>query len=61
MRFYLDQFSASSLNVHTIHAETEGMSQFETFTAIVRELKERGARFLQLRKLRSACASRSFP
>lgn len=47
-RFYLRQFSESRLNVHTIHAETEGISQLDTFAAIVRGLIERGARFVQL-------------
>jgi undecaprenyl phosphate-alpha-L-ara4FN deformylase len=51
MRFYLNQFSESTLNVHTIHAETEGMSQLDTFAAIVRGLRERGARFVQLNKI----------
>ena len=49
--FYLQQFSDSRLNVHTIHAETEGMSQLDTFAAIVRGLIERGARFVQLREI----------
>lgn len=51
VRFYLAQFSESRLNVHTIHAETEGRSQLDTFAAIVRGLKERGARFLQLNEI----------
>jgi peptidoglycan/xylan/chitin deacetylase (PgdA/CDA1 family) len=48
VRFYLERVSADSLNVHTIHAETEGVRQLDTFVAIVRGLKERGARFVQL-------------
>jgi undecaprenyl phosphate-alpha-L-ara4FN deformylase len=48
VRFYLGRFSENGLNVHTIHAETEGLSQLETFSAIVRGLRERRARFLQL-------------
>ncbi len=48
VRFYLERFSDSTLNVHTIHAETEGMGQLDTFVAIVHGLKERGARFVQL-------------
>ena len=47
-RFYLARFSETTLNVHTIHAETEGISQLETLAAIVRGLRERGARFVQL-------------
>jgi len=50
VRFYLDRISPQALNVHTIHAETEGMSQIETFVALVRALKERGARFVRLRE-----------
>ena len=48
VRFYLDQMRAEALNVHTIHAETEGMGQLEGFTDLVRALKERGARFVRL-------------
>lgn len=47
-RFYLDQFRPGELNVHTVHAETEGLSQLEGFTALVRALKQRGATFLRL-------------
>ncbi len=50
LRFYLDQFRSDALNVHTIHAETEGMGQLESFTAMVRALKERGAKFVMLRE-----------
>jgi len=51
LRFYLGEFKGDALNVHTIHAETEGMGQLETFTALVRALKERGASFLQMREV----------
>src|SRR5262249_19795847 len=51
VRFYLDQFRESELNVHTIHAETEGMSQLECFTGLVRALKKRGAAFLKMNDL----------
>jgi undecaprenyl phosphate-alpha-L-ara4FN deformylase len=51
LRFYLDQFRPGDLNVHTIHAETEGMGQLESFTAMVRALKERGAKFVMLREV----------
>jgi undecaprenyl phosphate-alpha-L-ara4FN deformylase len=47
-RFYVERFAADALNVHTIHAETEGMSQLETLVAIIRGLKQRGAKFIQL-------------
>ena len=51
--FYLDLCKPDALNVHTIHAETEGMGQLESFAALVRALKERGARFVQLREVAS--------
>ncbi len=49
--FYLGLCKPDALNVHTIHAETEGMAQLESFTALVRALKERGAKFRQLREV----------
>jgi undecaprenyl phosphate-alpha-L-ara4FN deformylase len=48
LRFYLDQFKPDQLNVHTIHAETEGMGQLENFATLVGALKERGARFVRM-------------
>jgi undecaprenyl phosphate-alpha-L-ara4FN deformylase len=51
LRFYLDQFREDALNVHTIHAETEGMGQLETFARLVRALKERGAKFVRLEEI----------
>jgi peptidoglycan/xylan/chitin deacetylase (PgdA/CDA1 family) len=47
-RFYLDRMRDDALNVHTIHAETEGMGQLEGFGSLVRALKDRGARFVRL-------------
>jgi peptidoglycan/xylan/chitin deacetylase (PgdA/CDA1 family) len=47
-RFYLDRMRDDVLNVHTIHAETEGMGQLDAFSSLVRGLKERGARFVRL-------------
>jgi undecaprenyl phosphate-alpha-L-ara4FN deformylase len=47
-RFYLERFKDDALNVHTVHAETEGMGQLEMFTALLRALKERGAEFVRL-------------
>ena len=49
--FYLGLCKPDALNVHTIHAETEGMGQLENFTALIRALKERGAKFVQLREV----------
>jgi undecaprenyl phosphate-alpha-L-ara4FN deformylase len=61
VRYYLEQFSDGKLNVHTIHAETEGMSQLDTFTAIVRGLIERGARFVQLRQIAEHLSTAPLP
>jgi undecaprenyl phosphate-alpha-L-ara4FN deformylase len=47
-RFYLTRMDAERLNVHTVHAETEGMGQLDGFTALVRALKDAGAEFLRM-------------
>ena len=46
--FYLNRMDAGRLNVHTVHAETEGIGQLESFTALIRAMKEAGAEFLRL-------------
>ena len=51
LEFYLMQFNAGQLNVHTVHAETEGMSELESFARMVRALKARGARFVRLEEI----------
>jgi peptidoglycan/xylan/chitin deacetylase (PgdA/CDA1 family) len=51
MRYYLDQFKPDALNVHTIHAETEGMGHLESFRVMVRALKERAAKFVAMREI----------
>jgi undecaprenyl phosphate-alpha-L-ara4FN deformylase len=61
VRFYLDRMSPHSLNVHTIHAETEGMSQIEIFVALVRALQEHGARFVRLREAAATLDRTSLP
>jgi peptidoglycan/xylan/chitin deacetylase (PgdA/CDA1 family) len=48
LKFFIERFKDETLNVHTAHAETEGMAQLEWFTALVRSLKERGAKFVRL-------------
>ncbi|MGH7907785.1 MAG: polysaccharide deacetylase family protein [Candidatus Binataceae bacterium] len=50
-RFYLERMNPYALNVHTIHAETEGMGQLELFVAIVRELRDRGASFVRMEEV----------
>jgi undecaprenyl phosphate-alpha-L-ara4FN deformylase len=61
VRFYLDRISATALNVHTIHAETEGMGQLETFVALIRALKECGARFVRMREVAAALDRAALP
>jgi undecaprenyl phosphate-alpha-L-ara4FN deformylase len=56
-RFYLARMDPELLNVHTVHAETEGMGQLEGFTALVRALKNAGAEFIRM----DAAASRINP
>ena len=47
-RFYLDRMDPARLNVHTVHAETEGIGQLESFTTLIRGLKDTGAEFVRL-------------
>lgn len=61
VRFYVDRINAQGLNVHTIHAETEGMGQLETLVALVRALKDRGAQFIQLRDAAAALDRAALP
>jgi len=61
VRFYLDRINAAALNVHTIHAETEGMGQLETFVALMRALKDRGAHFIQLRDVAATLDRAALP
>jgi len=48
IRFYLDRLDEARLNVHTIHAETEGMGQLDCFVGLLRAIKERGGSFVKL-------------
>jgi len=50
-RFYLDRIRSDALNVHTIHAETEGMGQLDNFRILVEALRDHGACFVQLREV----------
>lgn len=59
--FYLRRLSDDALNVHTIHAETEGMSQFAPFADWIKALKDRGARFVQLREIAARLRSTELP
>ncbi len=60
-RFYLEQFKEDALNVHTVHAETEGMGQLEMFTELLRALKERGAQFVRLEEVASSLDAAQLP
>jgi undecaprenyl phosphate-alpha-L-ara4FN deformylase len=51
MSYYRDHLDAAGLNVHTIHAETEGMGELQTFAAIVDEWLKRDAAFVQLARV----------
>jgi peptidoglycan/xylan/chitin deacetylase (PgdA/CDA1 family) len=51
--FYIARCKDDALNVHTIHAETEGMGQLSSFTMLVRALRDRGAVFVQLCEIAS--------
>ncbi len=51
LRYYLEQFKPDALNVHTVHAETEGMGHLESFRVMLRALKERGAKFVAMREV----------
>ena len=53
MRYYLEQFTPDALNVHTVHAETEGMGHLESFRVMLCALKERGAKFVAMREVAS--------
>ncbi|HKD65455.1 MAG TPA: polysaccharide deacetylase family protein [Candidatus Binataceae bacterium] len=60
-RFYIDQMKADRLNVHTVHAETEGIGQLRSFTTLVSELKQAGAEFLRLEAVASRLDGESLP
>jgi undecaprenyl phosphate-alpha-L-ara4FN deformylase len=59
--FYRNQMNAERLNVHTVHAETEGMGHLESFTLLVRGLKESGAEFARLDAVAAQLDRESIP
>jgi peptidoglycan/xylan/chitin deacetylase (PgdA/CDA1 family) len=61
VRLYLDLIQPGALNVHTIHAEIEGMGQLDAFKALMRALKQRDARFVQLREVAARLAHSELP
>lgn len=48
VNFYIERMRPDAINVHTVHAETEGMGQFDAFAALIRALKDRGAVFVRM-------------
>ncbi|MGH7841859.1 MAG: polysaccharide deacetylase family protein [Candidatus Binataceae bacterium] len=60
-RFYLGQLRDDALNVHTIHAETEGMGQLEAFSGLIDALKARGARFVKLGDVAAQLDAKQLP
>ncbi len=61
LEFYLTQFNAGQLNVHTVHAETEGMAELESFATLVRALKARGAKFVRLEEIAARLGGAELP
>ena len=61
LEFYLSQFDGSRLNVHTVHAETEGMVELEGFTRLIRALRGRGARFVRLDEVAARLGATELP
>ena len=61
LQFYLAQFDPGRLNVHTVHAETEGMAELESFTALIRALKQRGVRFVRLEEVAARLGAAELP
>ena len=59
--YYLRQMREDALNVHTVHAETEGMEQLEVFIALVEALKARGAQFVRLGEVAAQLALIELP
>ncbi|HJU29663.1 MAG TPA: polysaccharide deacetylase family protein [Candidatus Binataceae bacterium] len=60
-QFYLNRFRTDSLNVHTIHAETEGMGQLPAFAELIRALKDRGAEFVSMSQAAAAINTAALP
>jgi peptidoglycan/xylan/chitin deacetylase (PgdA/CDA1 family) len=61
VEFYLREMREDALNVHTIHAETEGMGQLDVFTALIDELKKQGAGFVALREIAARLIATELP
>lgn len=60
-RFYLERLRPHGLNVHTVHAETEGMGQLESFTHLVGEMKAAGATFVRMDEIAQRLVAAELP
>jgi peptidoglycan/xylan/chitin deacetylase (PgdA/CDA1 family) len=61
LEFYLTQFNPGQLNVHTVHAEAEGMAELKSFTNLIRALKQRGAKFVRLAAVAARLGAAELP
>lgn len=61
VRYYVEQLNAAALNIHTVHAETEGMAELETFGAIIEAWRKCGAIFVQLGQVAERIAVDTLP
>jgi undecaprenyl phosphate-alpha-L-ara4FN deformylase len=61
VRYYAEHLDGSALNVHTVHAETEGMAELATFAAIIDAWRERGVQFLQLGEVAQRLTAQELP
>ena len=61
IRYYAEHLNDRALNVHTVHAETEGMGELATFAAIIDAWRERGASFVQLGEVAARLAHEELP
>jgi undecaprenyl phosphate-alpha-L-ara4FN deformylase len=59
--YYLNCLQPDTVNVHTIHAETEGLGQLTAFSDLLHALKSRGARFVRLRDFAIRLAASELP
>ncbi|HUN56566.1 MAG TPA: polysaccharide deacetylase family protein [Candidatus Binataceae bacterium] len=61
IRYYAQHLDKSALNVHTVHAETEGMGELATFETIIETWRERGATFVRLGDVARGIDAESLP
>ncbi|HZP44931.1 MAG TPA: polysaccharide deacetylase family protein [Candidatus Binataceae bacterium] len=59
--FYLRRMSEDLLNVHTIHAETEGLAHFDAFAECLATLRARGVEFLRLDQVAAGLHAAELP